>query len=147
MAFYAKVLLYMNNRVKVMVFGVFDGIHDGHRFFLTEAQYYGTDLTIVVTLDDTVKWLKEVSPQFPLTTRIKNLEKEYPRATVIPGDGKSNVWNVIKEHTPDVIVLGYDQNRMEKALYDMQLKFGFEIKKVEKNFKGKTLHSSLLREK
>ncbi len=134
-----------NSRIKVMVFGVFDGIHDGHRFFLNEASYYGTELTIVVTLDDTVKWLKEKSPVYTLQERIRALEKEYPRATVIPGDNKSNVWNVIKDNVPDVIVLGYDQRRMENALFDMQLKYDFEIKRVEKDFKGKTLHSSLLR--
>jgi FAD synthetase len=134
-------------RTKVMVFGVFDGLHDGHRFFLNEAQNYGDELIIVVTLDDTVKWMKDESPIYSLPIRIQNLEKEYPKAIVIPGDNKSNTWNVIKTHDPDIIVLGYDQGKIEKSLFDLQLKFGFEIRVIEKNYKGNKLHSSLLRKK
>lgn len=133
------------NSAKVMVFGVFDILHDGHRFFLEEAQNYGDNLIIVVTLDDTVKWLKDESPVNPLPIRIQNLEKEYPKATVIPGDNKSNTWNVIKTCDPDIIVLGYDQDKMKKSLFDLQLKLGFSIYTINKNHQGKTLHSSLLR--
>src|SRR5574343_540781 len=134
-----------NNKRKVMVFGVFDGIHDGHRFFLNEAGFYGDDLVIVVTLDDTVKWLKDKSPVYTLGQRIKALEKEYPKAEVIPGDNRSNVWNVIKENKPDLIVLGYDQGKMEQALHDIKLNMDIEVIKIKKDHNGKTLHSSLLR--
>lgn len=132
---------------KVLVFGVFDDLHDGHRFFLKEAQKYGTELTIIVTPDDTVKWLKEKSPVYPLPIRIATLEKEFPKATVIPGDTKSNVWHVVRSNKPDIIVLGYDQDKIKKSLFDLQLELGFTIKTITKNLKGNALHSSLLRKK
>jgi cytidyltransferase-like protein len=42
----------------VMVFGTFDGIHDGHRYFLNEAKKFGDKLVVAVAKDTTVKTLK-----------------------------------------------------------------------------------------
>ena len=44
----------MNVETKVMVFGTFDRLHDGHRFFLREAEKLGTTLFIVVARDSMV---------------------------------------------------------------------------------------------
>jgi len=45
--------------LKSMVFGVFDGLHEGHLFFLDEAQKYGDNLIIVVASDINVKNIKK----------------------------------------------------------------------------------------
>ena len=39
---------------KVLVFGTFDGLHEGHKDFLRQAKQYGDHLTVVVGRDSTV---------------------------------------------------------------------------------------------
>ena len=43
---------------KGMVFGVFDGLHEGHKYLLTEAAKLCDELVVVVTLDEAVATLK-----------------------------------------------------------------------------------------
>ena len=134
------------NQKKVMVFGVFDGLHDGHRFFLENTSALGNALTIVVAQDETAKKLKGCTPQFPLSERIERLKKEYSHANVIAGDQEEAKWNVIETHKPDIIALGYDQNALEKSLeaYRKASPYPFEITKIAA-FKPDKMHSRFLK--
>lgn len=130
-----------------MIFGVFDGLHDGHRFLIEQAQKYGDQLIIVVTPDDTVKFMKDKIPHYPLMERIMMLEKEYPKAEVITGDSKKGMWTPIKKYQPQTIVLGYDQNALCSALKGIIDGYSFEIIQIKKHHKGDTLHSSMINKK
>jgi bifunctional ADP-heptose synthase (sugar kinase/adenylyltransferase) len=42
----------------VMCFGTFDIFHPGHKYYLSEAAKYATEMTVVIARDDRVEKLK-----------------------------------------------------------------------------------------
>ncbi|MDD5050460.1 MAG: adenylyltransferase/cytidyltransferase family protein [Candidatus Pacebacteria bacterium] len=121
----------MRNSKKVLVFGTFDGVHEGHRHFLREAKKLGTSLFAVIAPDAQVETLKKHSPKFLLQKRIADLEAEKIADCVIAGDETLGTWNVILKNKPDVIALGYDQDALGKALQEASTQFPFKIE-IEK---------------
>ncbi len=99
----------------MMVFGTFDGLHEGHRAFLREARDHGDYLVAVVTPDHAVKSLKGREPRLDIHRRMEELRRE-DVDEVILGDADLNAWEVIDSRKPDVIALGYDQTELKKAL-------------------------------
>jgi len=133
---------------KVLVFGVFDGIHDGHRYFLREAKKRGTHVTVVVAPDGAVLELKEQKPSRTLAERMRDVDALGIADRVIPGDTEANSWGVITREEPAVIVLGYDQKNLKDALMaarDM-LPSIEELCEID-SFEGDRLHSSILKKK
>lgn len=128
-----------------MVFGVFDRLHDGHRFFLNEAQKLGDKLVIVVAQEEAAIEHKNRVPTQDIATRIELLKKEYQKAEVVAGDEIINSWSVLDTWQPSIIALGYDQKSLAEAL-SLQIKA--TAKDVElvsiPDFNGANLHSSLL---
>ncbi len=102
-------------RKKVMLFGVFDGLHPGHRYLLTSAQKLGS-LIVVVARDKNVKKLKNKLPKFNERERILHLKKELLGQKIILGDIREGSWSVIKKIKPDIIALGYDQKVLANIL-------------------------------
>lgn len=129
---------------KVMVFGSFDGLHDGHRFFLNEAAKLGS-LLIVVAKDEHIRALKGKEPRRPLPSRISELRAAYPEASVVEGDDSLNSWEVIERESPEVVALGYDQKDLGIALMKAfgMLKVRPQVVIVSAH-KPDKLHSSLL---
>lgn len=126
----------------VMVFGTFDGLHDGHRYFLSQARKLGEHLTIVVARDSVVKTLKGRQPTQPLTQRIGFAKSEKLANRVVAGDSRLNTWSVIKKYRPEIIALGHDQKQLAKALKQITPKFRFLRQiKVLKAHSNKRLHS------
>jgi len=99
-----------------MVFGVFDGLHEGHRYFLREAASGCDKLIVVVARDTAARALKKRSPKNDLALRMVSLRATDPSLTVVPGDEKEGEWSVLKENRPDRIFLGYDQTALFTAL-------------------------------
>ena len=132
---------------KVMIFGVFDGLHDGHRFFIKEAQKYAKQLYIVITTDQMVMRMKDHRPKYTLFERVQMLEKEFPRVNIVVGDKHLREWRVLKENNPDIIALGYDQNKLFNPLSQVQEEYNFELIQIKESYKGDKLHSSLIHKK
>lgn len=99
-----------------MVFGVFDGLHQGHHYFLREAQEKCDTLIIVVAHQKIVKALKQHSPLHSLETRVQTIQKAFHQATVTSGDTNIGTWSALKKHHPDIVFLGYDQERLGQEL-------------------------------
>jgi cytidyltransferase-like protein len=99
-----------------MVFGVFDGLHQGHHHFLSEAQKNCTTLVIVVAHPKIVEALKQHSPLHSLETRVQTIQNAFPQATVISGDTNIGTWSALKKYHPDIVFLGYDQERLGQEL-------------------------------
>lgn len=129
---------------KIMVFGVFDNLHDGHRFLLENALKYGSNLYIVVTPTKTVQILKNKLPSYSIKERINALAKEYPNAQVIEGDTELGVWTPIEKYQPTKIICGYDQTDLYNELKKIQAKYTFELIKIESDHKGSELHSRII---
>lgn len=131
--------------IKVMVFGVFDGIHEGHRHFFKEAQKLGDHLIAVVAPDENVAALKGKSPKRDLDERLWHIKKEDGVNEAVPGDLENGSWDVIKKYRPDVVAVGYDQKELKENLKNSLDKFGWhlEIKDISAHEPEK-YHSSLL---
>lgn len=100
----------------VMAFGVFDGLHEGHRAFLRAARTLGDRLLVAVAQDATVRLLKGHAPRFPLGERIAALAAEGLADEVVPGDEDIGAWEIVVRLRPAVIALGYDQEEQRKSL-------------------------------
>ncbi len=101
---------------KVMVFGVFDTVHEGHRHLFREAKKVGDYLIAVAAADAIAKELKGKSPKKDITERIAELEQEIEVDEVMVGDEETGSWEIIKKVKPHVIAVGYDQKAMKKSL-------------------------------
>lgn len=101
---------------KVMGFGVFDGLHPGHRAFLKRAKRHGGKLIVVVARDSTVKKLKGKMPKENEGKRLTAVRKVREVNLAILGDIKQGSYGVIKKYRPAIICLGYDQKWLEKDL-------------------------------
>ncbi|MES2087568.1 MAG: adenylyltransferase/cytidyltransferase family protein [Patescibacteria group bacterium] len=131
---------------KVLVFGVFDILHDGHRYFLESAKALGDKLFVVLAPDEAVLDLKKNHPHNPLALRMKNLETEKIADHIFEGDSKSGSWNIFTELIPDIIALGYDQEPLGKALETFLAQTKHNVKLVRLfPHNDETLHSSSLR--
>lgn len=138
----------MQNK-KVVIFGVFDGIHEGHLFLIKEAKKQGGHLVAIVARDSIIKELKGKLPKYNEEERIKKLLLVNDIDLVLLGDPKIETYNVLKEVKPDIIFLGYDQ----KELYDNLnkiMKRG-DLPEMEilqgKSYNPEIYHSSILNKK
>jgi len=133
-------------RKTVMVFGVFDGIHEGHRQFFKQAKRHGGYLIVAVAQDHIVEYLKGHLPERNLARRIDDLRKEPMVDEVALGDAELGTYEVVKKHRPDVIALGYDQTALKEDLKNHLKKFDWKLKiVVAKAHEPDTHHSSLLK--
>ena len=130
---------------KVMVFGVFDGIHEGHRHFFREAKKIGDYLIAVVAADEVAKALKRKSPKKDISERIAEIEEEIEIDEVLVGDEEMGSWEIVKKVRPHVIAVGYDQKEMKKNLENSMDDFNWfiEIETISAH-KPEKYHSSLL---
>ena len=128
-----------------MVFGVFDGLHEGHKAFLKEARSYGGELIAVVARDEIVAELKGHKPQYDIAERLTHLEADDSVSEVAIGDGQLGDWDVLKKYRPDIIVLGYDQSALKSELEQYIEKNNLKIEiKVASSFEPNKYHSSII---
>ena len=128
-----------------MVFGVFDGLHEGHRAFLKEAKQCGDYLIAVVAQDHIVKHLKGHLPRLDLAERFKHLRRADHVDAVLVGDSEPNSWKVLDLHRPQVVALGYDQEllRAELEKYFKHSDWQAELK-IMSSHEAKKFHSSII---
>ncbi|MBU0757405.1 MAG: adenylyltransferase/cytidyltransferase family protein [Nanoarchaeota archaeon] len=105
----------MNNKAKVMVFGTFDILHKGHRFFLQSAKNKGDQLIVVIARDVNVGKFKGMAAVHDENKRKENIEALNIADRVIQGD-EIDCYSVIESEKPDIICLGYDQNSFSQNL-------------------------------
>jgi FAD synthetase len=99
---------------RVMASGVFDIIHTGHISYLQQAKALGDELIVVVACDDTVRKNKH-EPITPEKMRVQIVGSLKPVDRAILGkDG--DIFDVVREISPDIIVLGFDQAFKEDDL-------------------------------
>jgi len=148
---------------KVLVFGTFDGLHEGHKDFFQQAKKYGDYLVVVVGRDSTVEKTKKQLPKFNEQERLKAVQdsglvdearlgnEAPPGATAVggvPSEGgkKLDPYKIVEEIKPDIICLGYDQTFFADKLAEELPKRGLgHIKIYRLNpYHPEKYHSSLL---
>lgn len=128
-----------------MVFGVFDGVHEGHRALFREARKHGDYLIAVVAQDQMVEHLKGHLPKLNLGNRIEGLQKEELIDEVVLGDAELGSYEVVLKHRPDVIALGYDQEIFMESLKENLKKFDWRPEiKIMRSYMPEEYHSNLL---
>lgn len=105
----------MTNKT-VVIFGVFDGVHDGHLSFIKDAKREGNHLVAIVARDNVVKELKSNLPRYNESERINMLLEIHDIDLVLLGDPKIGTYNILKEVKPHIVFLGYDQQALYKNL-------------------------------
>jgi len=100
--------------VRVMASGVFDIIHTGHVSYLNQAKALGDELIVVVACDNTVRKSKH-EPITPEKMRVTIVDSLKPVDKAILGK-EGDMFNIVKDISPDIIALGFDQTFTEKDL-------------------------------
>jgi FAD synthetase len=90
-----------------MATGVFDLLHPGHVFFLTEARKLGDELVVVVARDQTARRLKR-EPYVPEHIRREMVEALKPVDRAVLGSA-TDIYETVINERPNIIALGYDQ--------------------------------------
>jgi len=101
--------------MKVIGFGTFDGIHPGHLFFLRELKKLGDELIVIIARDKNVVKTKGKPAKFNENKRLNFIKKEDIADNVFFGE-HDDLYKCLKEHKPNIIGLGYDQNADIKYL-------------------------------
>lgn len=101
---------------RVLVFGTFDGLHAGHEFFLRSAKARGTELAVGVARDAHVQQFKSHKPTVAEGRRLKQIEELPYVDSARLCDEDISSFQIIEDLSPDLIVLGHDQNDLEIAL-------------------------------
>lgn len=125
-----------------MVFGVFDGLHEGHQFFLNSASEQCETLIVVVAQDDTSFALKGRKPKHSFEERMRALRSLNSSWIVVAGDSIQGEWSALKTYTPDMVFLGHDQGAIADALEEIGIQFSFIEAHRPFEFKSSLLHRS-----
>lgn len=130
----------------ILLFGSFDVLHAGHHHLIEKALGHGKKLVIAVAPDSVITSIKDKVPVFSLEKRMSDLTEYVPKATIVAGDTEQGTWSVIKQYSPDIVIVGYDQIGLKSALLKIQDSYGFEVIEIDA-FKPEVYKSSLLRKK
>jgi len=130
----------------VLASGAFDLLHYGHVYYLTNAKKAGGDnakLVVIVAKDKTVEKLKGSRPVIPEDQRRALVESLKVVDEAILGYENMDLLKVIEKVKPDVIALGYDEEKIENKLRRLIAERNLNIKVVRiGKFEEKGLVSS-----
>ena len=114
---------------RVLIFGSFDLLHEGHRDLFRQAREYGEELHVIVARDKTIEEIKKKKPHYGENVRFQLLERE-PLINVVHMGDLDDKYRLIKEIMPFVIVLGYDQTAFVDELKQKIADYGLHCKIV-----------------
>ena len=130
---------------KVLVFGIFDGVHPGHIDFFRQAKKCDNFLIVVVGRPLVSKKFKNKIPKHSLGKRIKNVRDIKYVDKVIPGDKQQGGYEVILREKPNIICLGYDQKELTKNLTDWIMANRLDVEvKILKPYKSDQFHTEII---
>ena len=125
---------------RVMATGVFDILHSGHLRYLQEAKLLGDELIVVVATDATVRRQKH-EPITPETMRLELVQALKPVDRAFLGK-EGDMFEIVREVAPDIIVLGYDQAFDQKKLEAELVQRGLMARVVRLSKYGEDLNGT-----
>jgi FAD synthetase len=134
--------------MKVMIFGTFDLLHKGHKFFIQEAKKLGDYLVIIIARNVTVEKLKGSPPQENEDIRHAKVSALGLSQHVVLGDISDHL-RIIRVECPDIIALGYDQKHFATTLKEDLHKLGLTNTSIIRigAYKPHIFKTSILRKK
>jgi FAD synthetase len=118
----------------VLASGVFDLLHLGHVKFLEEAKKAGgsnAELIVIIARDSTVEQTKGRKPIMPEDQRRALVESLKVVDVAVLGYENLVIGEVIEKIKPDIIALGYDQEKMAKNVQTYVDKHKLPVKVVK----------------
>ena len=123
-----SILLYYRGMTRVMVFGTFDGLHEGHLDFFRQARAIAVDAQLIVSVarDASVERIKGRPARIKEDDRLSSVATCSLVDEAILGDREGSMRH-IEASRPDIIALGYDQSgeyveSLQEQLQDAGLK-------------------------
>jgi FAD synthetase len=116
--------------IRVLAFGAFDPLHEGHKDFLRQAKELGDHLTVVVAHDSAIRANKQREPHHTEEERIAVVQALPGVDRAIVGRKTADRYHVLGEIDFDVLAMGYNQKPSdeevqaalrEKGKYDVKL--------------------------
>jgi len=131
----------------VLVFGTFDVIHPGHKYFLEKAAAEGDRLVAVIARDEFVMKTKNRKPVHEESERISHILESGLVDEAFLSDEKTGTFEVVEKVNPQVVCFGHDQNKLADsfAKWLNSKKLGIKIVTVEPYKRDR--YSSTLRNK
>lgn len=130
---------------KVLVFGTFDGLHEGHKDFFRQAKKQGDYLVVVVGRESTIIKTKNRPPKYSENERLKAVQESGLADEVRLGNEGNNPYKIIEEIKPNIICLGYDQMHFTDKLAEKVKEMGLKIDIVRlKSYMPEIYKSSFL---
>lgn len=124
-----------------MASGVFDILHTGHISYLEQAKALGDELYVIVASDNTVRKNKH-EPITPERMRVRIVSALKPVDVAMIGNDSGDMFAILDEIRPDVIVLGFDQKFDENTLSEELKKRGFDIAVKRADQSGEDLEAT-----
>ena len=132
---------------RVLVFGSFDPLHEGHKDFFRQAKALGDHLTVVVAHDEALRAHKHRDPYQSAAERLAAAAAVSEVARAMIGNKQANKYTLLSELDFDVVALGYDQAPADAVVreeLDKRGKHRVQIVRL-KAYKPDTYKSTLLR--
>ena len=134
-----------SNIKRLLVFGIFDGVHPGHVDFFRQAKKHGDFLVVAVGRPEASRKFKNKLPKHSLRARLRFVRNTKYVDKAIAGDREHGCYNVILLEKPGAICLGYDQKELA---HDLKNWLGAQNLKIElkvlRPHKPHKYHSSIL---
>lgn len=136
----------MSDRIRVLAFGTYDILHEGHKHFLQQAKSLGDELHVIIALDETVAQVKGRPPHNSEAVRLAAV-KALPFVDHALLGNPGDKYAVIEQIRPDIIALGYDQSTFTETLVEELNARGMNLKIVrfKEGHEPQTYKSSKMR--
>ena len=98
-----------DSNIRVLLFGSFDPLHEGHRNLFRQARMVANHLTVVVARDATIVTQKGHAPLHGEHERLALVSADSAVDEAILGDENPTSYTSLTAISFDILVLGYDQ--------------------------------------
>ncbi len=96
----------------VLIFGTFDVIHPGHKFYSQQSGLYGDELIAIIARDEFVKKTKRRSTIHCESDRMDHIIESGLVDKAYLSDPVTGSYKVVSKLKPDVICFGHDQTKL-----------------------------------
>lgn len=115
---------------RVVFFGTFDPIHDGHRHAFAEAKLHGDYLIVVVARDATIAAQKNREPRVPEQQRLAEVVTDPSVNEAMLGDTDATSYATLEDLAFHVLAVGYDQGPSDDEIAQLLARHGHGDAKI-----------------